>query len=141
MDVSQEDGRPAAPLLRAALGSALRELREERGLSLRQAAARAGMSAAFLGEVERGLKEASSETLARLAAALGTSLPDVLYRAADELAAEEVSSAEAAGRLGGDETGALGAAAHRLARQLHPDDLHALVRFGEFLLARRQGQA
>jgi len=99
------------------------------------------MSATFLGEVERGLKEASSETLARLAAALGTSLPDVLYRAADELVAAEVPSVDTAVRRGGDETQALGTAAHRLARQLHPDDLHALVRFGEFLLVRRRGQA
>lgn len=114
--------------LREALGAVVRAERARRGLALRPLAAKAGLAAAYLGEVERGLKEPSSETLARLADALGLSLAELLRRAADELG----GTAPRPGRA--DLMASLGL----LVTDLGDEDLAALVRFGEFL-ASRQG--
>ena len=76
-------------LLRRALGNALRRLRRARGLTLRQVAALAGVSLAYLSEIERGRKEPSSEVLAAVCRALGIPLVDLLRLAARELAEAE----------------------------------------------------
>jgi transcriptional regulator with XRE-family HTH domain len=49
----------------------LRALRHAKGLSLNEAARRAGMDPAYLSRVERGLQGISVPTLARLARVLG----------------------------------------------------------------------
>lgn len=59
-------------------GRPLRRLRHERGLSLREAGERAGLSVSFLSAVERGVSGASIASLQRLAAAYGTTLQEVL---------------------------------------------------------------
>lgn len=49
--------------LKEQLGSQLREARESKGLSLTNAATVAGLSKSYLSEVERGIKDVSSDTL------------------------------------------------------------------------------
>ncbi len=117
------------PTLREALGAVLRAERARRGLALRPLAAKAGVAAAYLGEVERGLKEPSSETLARLADALDLSLAEILRRAADEVGDTTPRPARA------DLMESLG----QLVTDLRDDDLAALVRFGEYLANQHRG--
>ena len=62
------------PLWREVLGSRLRALRAERAETLAETAERAGISPQYLSEIERGRKEPSSEMIAALAGALGTTL-------------------------------------------------------------------
>jgi len=61
-------------LWRELVGEQLRERRLERGETLREVVKRAGVSAQYLSEIERGIKEPSSEILAALAASMDTSL-------------------------------------------------------------------
>jgi DNA-binding transcriptional MerR regulator len=56
----------------------LRPLRTERGLSLRQASERTGISVSFLSALERGVTGASIATLQRLTAAYGTTVLELL---------------------------------------------------------------
>ncbi|BCV23812.1 helix-turn-helix domain-containing protein [Gelria sp. Kuro-4] len=69
----------------AGLGLRLRELREERGLSQAELAARAGVSPGLVGQVERGEVQPSLATLEGLAAGLGVS-PCHLIREEDPAA-------------------------------------------------------
>ncbi|WP_280401071.1 helix-turn-helix domain-containing protein [Nocardia carnea] len=73
------------PLWREVLGSRLRALRGEQRETLAETAERAGISPQYLSEVERGRKEPSSEMIAALAGALGTSLGELTRQVADEL--------------------------------------------------------
>jgi transcriptional regulator with XRE-family HTH domain len=73
------------PLWREALGQRLRTLRQEQGEKLTQTAGRAGISPQYLSEVERGLKEPSSEMIAAVAGALGTDLIDLTEQVAGDL--------------------------------------------------------
>jgi DNA-binding transcriptional MerR regulator len=59
-------------------GRLLRRLRADRGLSLREASQRTGLSVSFLSALERGVSGASVATLQRLTAAYGTSLHSLL---------------------------------------------------------------
>ena len=67
------------------LGDQLRELRRQHQESLAETAARAGISPQYLSEVERGLKEPSSEMIAAVAGALGTTLGGLAESVADVL--------------------------------------------------------
>src|SRR3954470_16608901 len=58
------------PLWRELVGTRLRERRHERGERLTDVAERAGVSTQYLSEVERGLKDPSSEILEPVAGAL-----------------------------------------------------------------------
>ncbi|MFT4307537.1 MAG: XRE family transcriptional regulator [Microbacterium sp.] len=60
------------------LGARIRALRQERGLTLTQAAADAELSHSFLSQVERGLERLSMASLFRIARALGTTQQDLL---------------------------------------------------------------
>jgi hypothetical protein len=74
---------PAAdPLWRELLGAHLREERVRRGERLADVAERAGISPQYLSEVERGLKDPSSEMLAAAAEAVGLTLGDLALRVA-----------------------------------------------------------
>jgi len=73
------------PLLRETLGSVLRGLRGESGRTLRDVADTARVSPGYLSEIERGRKEASSELLASVSAALDVSLGEILIRAVAEV--------------------------------------------------------
>lgn len=68
-------------LYRHAIGYVLRDKRLRLQLSLRDIADDAPMSLSFLSEVERGQKEVSSEILAKLAAALGTTVGELIAAA------------------------------------------------------------
>jgi transcriptional regulator with XRE-family HTH domain len=85
--------------LRQALGEALRRRRQAQGRTLREVAAAAGVSLTYLSEVERGRKEASSEVLEAVCAALDLILADLLYEVAETLAAAEAAPVPAIGFL------------------------------------------
>ena len=72
-------------LLRRELGAVLRRHREVQRRTLRSVAQDAGVSLGYLSEVERGVKEASSELLAAICGALGVRLPEVLVEVADAM--------------------------------------------------------
>ncbi len=76
-------------LFRRFLGEVLRSRRMHRGMTLRQVSAEAMVSLGYISEVERGQKEASSELLASLCAALDAPLSDVLRDVSDAVALEE----------------------------------------------------
>ncbi|HWJ10727.1 MAG TPA: helix-turn-helix transcriptional regulator [Nocardioides sp.] len=73
------------PLWRDLLGRELRRMRRERGETLTETAERAGISPQYLSEIERGLKEPSSEMIAAVTGALGSSLLDLTSAVAGEL--------------------------------------------------------
>ncbi|MDZ7917358.1 MAG: helix-turn-helix transcriptional regulator [Rhodococcus sp. (in: high G+C Gram-positive bacteria)] len=75
------DERQAAPavepLWREVVGKRLRERRHTRGDTLADTAARAGIAPQYLSEIERGRKDPSSEILAAVVGALGTSMAQI----------------------------------------------------------------
>lgn len=73
------------PLLREVYGRLLRGLRTRQGRTLAQVSATAGVSLAYLSEVERGLKEPSSEVLEAICVALGSSVTLLVGAAHREL--------------------------------------------------------
>lgn len=80
-------------LFRRTLGEVLRAARVERGLTLREVSAQARVSLGYISEIERGQKEASSELLASLCAALDLPLSQVLRDVSDAAAVEEALAA------------------------------------------------
>lgn len=79
-------------LFRRLLGDVLRDLRMQRGMTLRELSADARVSLGYISEIERGQKEASSELLASLCGALEVPLSDVLREVADHVALEEAAA-------------------------------------------------
>jgi transcriptional regulator with XRE-family HTH domain len=59
------------------LGERIRELREQRDLSLRELATKIEVSAAFMSDVELGRRNPSDKHMVAVARALGTSLEDL----------------------------------------------------------------
>ena len=76
---------PQEPLWREVLGQRLRTLRQDQQETLAETAGRAGVSPQYLSEVERGRKEPSSEMIAALAGALGTTLIGLTEQVASDL--------------------------------------------------------
>jgi transcriptional regulator with XRE-family HTH domain len=76
---------PQEPLWREVLGHRLRALRLDQRETLSETAGRAGISPQYLSEVERGRKEPSSEMIAALAGALGTTLTELTGQVAGDL--------------------------------------------------------
>ena len=83
-----EPPRPEA-LWREVLGRRLRALRQDQRETLSETAGRAGISPQYLSEIERGRKEPSSEMIAALAGALGTTLIGLTEQVADDLRHEQ----------------------------------------------------
>lgn len=81
------DRRAAAPLWREVAGEELRDERKARGERIADVAERAGVSGQYLSEIERGVKDPSSEILSSVAGALGLSLLDLTERASRRLQA------------------------------------------------------
>ncbi len=79
-------------LLRQLLGDVLRRLRIRQGRTLREVSASARVSLGYLSEVERGRKEASSELLAAICAALDTPLSQVFREVSDGFALAELQN-------------------------------------------------
>ena len=86
-------------LLRQLLGDVLRRLRIRQGRTLREVSASARVSLGYLSEVERGRKEASSELLAAICAALETPLSQVFREVSDNFALAELQSEPVLGAL------------------------------------------
>jgi transcriptional regulator with XRE-family HTH domain len=76
--VPTQRDRPTPELLRRVLGRVLRRARQFQGRTLSEVAGAAQISMAYLSELERGRKEASSEVLAAVCAALGVDLAELL---------------------------------------------------------------
>ena len=74
--------RPTEPLWRELVGSELRQERQQRGERLADVAERAGVSTQYLSEVERGLKDPSSEILEAVAGALDLTVRQLSIRVA-----------------------------------------------------------
>jgi transcriptional regulator with XRE-family HTH domain len=104
------------PLLREVYGKLLRRRRLADGRTLADVAAVAGVSMAYLSEVERGLKEPSSEVLAAICLALDSSVVQLVgaaHRELRELALAEVDAGAAV----------LDLASHRTERHVRAGDL------------------
>ncbi|MER3387124.1 MAG: helix-turn-helix transcriptional regulator [Microcella pacifica] len=76
-------------LVRQEIGEVLRDVRLQKGRTLRQVASRASVALGYLSEVERGQKEASSEILASVADALDTPISIIMREVGDRLAVIE----------------------------------------------------
>lgn len=72
-------------LFRMELGDVLREYRQHQGRTLREVSSDARVSLGYLSEVERGQKEASSELLHSICAALNVPMSHVLRLVADRI--------------------------------------------------------
>ncbi|WP_239675521.1 helix-turn-helix domain-containing protein [Natronosporangium hydrolyticum] len=99
------------PLLRSVLGWQLRRTRQEQERTLAEVAAAARVSMAYLSEVERGRKEASSEVLAAVCDALDVDLADLLTEVGRGLATARNThvAGESQARLGATPQARLGA--------------------------------
>ncbi|MFI0875705.1 helix-turn-helix domain-containing protein [Streptomyces parvus] len=107
---------PRDPLWRDLVGEVLRRERRAQGRTLKDVSEASRISMAYLSEVERGRKEASSEVLAAAAQALGLSLADVLA-----LAGERLVSLAAARTRSRSRSRSLGTAGgHRSVRTVGP---------------------
>ena len=84
----------AAKHVRKFLGQRLRALRKQRGLSQERLGDRAGLSGKFIGEVERGEKSISIDSLYRVSVALEMSLRDLTDVRADKPSAVPSEEAE-----------------------------------------------
>ncbi|GAB2475742.1 helix-turn-helix domain-containing protein [Xylanimonas ulmi] len=82
------------PLLRHALGQELRRLRHRSGRTLHEVARRAGVSPQYLSEMERGVKEPSSEMIAAVCGALEVRLVDLTLGVAAALGAARHEAAQ-----------------------------------------------
>ncbi|MBK9476304.1 MAG: helix-turn-helix transcriptional regulator [Tetrasphaera sp.] len=80
-------------LVRQEIGEVLRERRLDLGLSLREVAGASAVSFGYLSELERGTKEASSEILGALTAALDLTLSGLLETVAERVGRAERMSA------------------------------------------------
>lgn len=80
-------------VLRRELGEVLREERQTQGRSLRDVAKAAAVSTAYLSEIERGTKEASSELIGSICVALGRPLSLVLAELTSRVALAEAATA------------------------------------------------
>ncbi|CAJ1500029.1 transcriptional regulator ClgR [[Mycobacterium] kokjensenii] len=84
-------------LLRESVGEVLRQARTTQGRTLREVSDSARVSLGYLSEVERGRKEASSELLNAICAALQIPLSTVLFDAGNRLARAERAQRPVAG--------------------------------------------
>ncbi|MEV3939323.1 helix-turn-helix transcriptional regulator [Glycomyces sp. NPDC049804] len=84
------------PLWRDALGECLRDLRHDRGEKLTDTAGRAGISPQYLSEIERGMKDPSSEMIAAVAGALELTLTDLTVAVAERLRSVQFTASVAA---------------------------------------------
>jgi DNA-binding XRE family transcriptional regulator len=91
---ARTEAKPREPLWRHMLGDCLRERRNDLGETLDEVATRAGVSPQYLSEIERGLKEPSSEIIAAVSGALGTTLLDLTIDVARSLSVVSSPAAE-----------------------------------------------
>ena len=119
--------------VRSTLGGILRRRREANERTLADVAGPAGISPAFLSEVERGRKDISTERLLKLAAALETTVAEIYLELGRELGAGEPLDAvswEANPRV----------QLRRMSESLEPEALRTVARFTTFLAMTEGGQ-
>ncbi|MGH3354815.1 MAG: helix-turn-helix domain-containing protein [Nocardioidaceae bacterium] len=80
-------------LVRQVLGEVLREERVRQGRTLRDVSKDAMVSLGYISEIERGVKEASSECLAAVCSALDVPMSSILEHVSHELRRAETASA------------------------------------------------
>jgi len=112
--------------VRATMGAILRRRRESAERSLQEVAGPAGISPAFLSEVERGRKEISVERLLKVCAALQTTIGELYLELAQELGAGEPLNAVA---WEADPRSQL----RRMMKSLDADTLRTVAHFTSFL--------
>jgi len=112
--------------LRATLGAVLRRRRERAERSLADVAGPAGVSTAYLSEVERGRKDVSSDRLLGICRALEVTVAELYLELAKELGATASQQAVA---LAGDPRTEL----ERASRILDPDSLRTVAQFSAYL--------
>lgn len=112
--------------VRTTLGAVLRRRREAAERSLQDIAGPAGISIAYLSEVERGRKDISTERLLAVARALEVTIADVYMELARELGARDRLDAVAAEA---DPRAQL----RRMSEALDYDALRTVARFSTFL--------
>ncbi len=83
------EGVDVMPVLRQVVGETLRGLRLRQRRTLREVSATARVSLGYLSEVERGQKEASSELLAAICAALDVEMSELFQEVSILLRREE----------------------------------------------------
>lgn len=71
---------------REAIGTIIRELRHEREMSLRTLSEKSSVALGYVSEIERGVKEASSEILSSLAFGLEVETGQILIEAGYRMA-------------------------------------------------------
>jgi transcriptional regulator with XRE-family HTH domain len=76
--------------LRVALGDVIRDVRQARGLTLRDVSVRGTVALGYISEVERGHKEVSSEVLENIALALNVPVSDLVVEAGRRLAEHDL---------------------------------------------------
>lgn len=86
MDYAHSDSPEA---VRQAMGNAIRHRREDLGQTLAQVAEAAAMSPAYVSEIERGLKDVSTDKLVAIARALEFSVADLYLDLARRLGSQE----------------------------------------------------
>lgn len=111
--------------LPATMGQRLRELRERAGLSLREVAKAAKVSAPFLSDVELGRRFPTNETLALIAQKLGASAVDLKKHDHRSALVDLKRLAEASPSLGAAVRGLVDEV---LSGNLTPDELAAKLR-------------
>ena len=87
--VTADTKEAKAVVLRQEIGDVLRSVRQTEGRTLRDVSHDARVSLGYLSEVERGQKEASSELLASICAALDVPLSAMLGQVAERVAVAE----------------------------------------------------
>lgn len=97
------------PLWRQVLGAELRRTRQHRSETLGETAARAGVSPQYLSEIERGLKDPSSEMVAAVAGALDLEVRTLMAAASRSLLSHPAPHARGATRGTGGQVLALAA--------------------------------
>jgi transcriptional regulator with XRE-family HTH domain len=120
--------------VRTTVGAILRRRRESAERSLQEVAGPAGISPAFLSEVERGRKEISVERLLNVCAALETTIGEIYLELARELGAGEPLNAvawEADPRI----------QLRRMMKSLDVDTLRTVAHFTNFLTSANDGAA
>jgi transcriptional regulator with XRE-family HTH domain len=86
MDYAHSDSPEA---VRQAMGNAIRHRREDLGQTLAEVAEAAAMSPAYVSEIERGLKDVSTDKLVAIARALEFSVADLYLDLARRLGSQE----------------------------------------------------
>jgi len=76
--VQEEKRKKKDEVVQQALGARIRQLREKKGWSQEDFAARSGLHRTFVGNIERGLKNTTILTLVMVSRALGITVSELL---------------------------------------------------------------